>query len=188
MSAPPVKDRFCSFCGTEFPPPLAYPRTCPSPSCGITLWANPIPVCVLLVPVRDGARRGLLLLRRGIEPRRGMLALPGGFLEEHETWQEGAARELREELDVTVAPDSLRPSWFTSTAPRPNRVLLFCEAPTLDVTSLPPFTANHETAERGVAWGPDGLDALMAFPLHHEAARRWFEANGVTGAHGYAPR
>lgn len=186
MSAPPVKDRFCSFCGAEFAPPLAYPRTCASPSCGITVWANPIPVGVLLVPVRDGDRRGLLLLRRGIPPREGYLALPGGFLEEHETWQEGAARELREELGVIVSPASLRPAGFVSTAPRPNRVLLFCESAEVARDTLPPFTANHETVERGIAWGPAGLDALMAFPLHLEAAQRWFEAQGITGPHAYA--
>jgi ADP-ribose pyrophosphatase YjhB (NUDIX family) len=184
----PVKDRFCSFCGTAYPEPLTYPRRCPAAACGVEVWANPIPVCVLLVPVREGDRVGLLLLRRGIEPRRGMLALPGGFLEEHETWQVGAARELREELDVVVAAEALRPSWFVSTAPRPNRVLLFCEAPELDAAALPDFTANHETAERGVAWGPAGLDAEMAFGLHAEAARRWFEARGVAGPHAYAAR
>ena len=181
----PVKDRFCSFCGTAFEPPLVYPRTCPSPACGIPIWANPIPVCVLLVPLRDGERLGILLHRRGIEPRAGLLALPGGFLEEHESWQEGAARELREEVDLRVEPELLRPSWFASSAPRPNRVLLFCEAPVVEVAALPRFTPDVEAPERGVVWGAEGLDPLMAFPLHAEAVRRWFEAKGIDGAHGY---
>jgi len=37
-----------------------------------------------LIPVHDG----LLFVRRGIEPRKGKLALPGGFINLGETWQE----------------------------------------------------------------------------------------------------
>jgi ADP-ribose pyrophosphatase YjhB (NUDIX family) len=181
----PIKDRFCSYCGTAFEPPLLYPRTCPSPACNITLWANPIPVCVLLVPVRDGDRLGLLIHRRGIERRAGYLALPGGFLEEHESWQVGAARELHEELDLTVDPETLQPTWYASTTPRPNRVLLFCEAPVVEVKALPKFKPDVEAPERGAVWGAEGLDPLMAFTLHMEAIRRWFEARGIDAPHGY---
>lgn len=184
---PPVKDRHCSYCGAAYEEPLAYPRTCPDPACGITVWANPIPVCVLLVPVRDGDRTGLLVLRRGIEPQRGRLALPGGFLEEHESWQEGGARELGEELGVAVDPAAMAPFWFASSAPRPNRLLLFSTAAAVDRGELPAFAASHEAEERGVVYGPDGLDALLAFPLHAEAARRWFAAHRIHGPHDYAP-
>ncbi len=180
-----MRDRFCSYCGTAYAEPLSYPRTCINAACGVTVWSNPIPVCVALVPVRRGDEVGLLALRRGIEPRLGLLALPGGFLEDHESWQGGAARELREEVDVVIDPKSLRPFWYASSAPRPNRVLLFSEATPVDLASLPPFTPNHETLERGVVWGPDGLDEVFAFPLHAEAARRWFDAAGVTGPHGW---
>ena len=50
----------------------------------------------------------LLWVRRAIEPRRGSWAIPGGYLEQGETLQEGAARELREEAGVIVAPDDLQ--------------------------------------------------------------------------------
>ena len=97
----------------------------------------------------------------------------------------GAARELHEEVGLRVDPEALRPSWFASTAPRPDRVLLFCEAPAVEVAALPRFTPDVEAPERGAVWGPEGLDPLMAFPLHMEAVRRWFEAKGVRGVHGY---
>lgn len=180
-----IKDRHCSFCGTAFVEPLVYPRRCPNAACGVEVWANPIPVCVVLVPVRRGEDTGLLVLRRGIAPQQGTLALPGGFLEEHETWQVGAARELREELDVEIDPAGVDPFWFASTDPRPNRVLLFATATALDAGDLPPFSANHETAERGVVFGPDGLDEAFGFSLHVEAARRWFASLRIAGPHGY---
>jgi NADH pyrophosphatase NudC (nudix superfamily) len=69
---------FCHFCGTALPAG-PYPRTCPG--CGTQIWANPVPVAVVLVPIGGG----LLVIRRAVQPGRGKLALPGGFVEEHET-------------------------------------------------------------------------------------------------------
>ncbi len=182
---PPARDTYCSFCGTAYAPPLAYPRSCPS--CKTQVWANPIPVSVVLVPVARDGRTGLLVVRRGIEPGRGKLALVGGFLEEHETWAEGGAREIREETGVVVDAASLAPFWFTSTSPRPNRVLLFSIAgpAPVDGGALEAFEANAETLERGLVFGPGGLAEVFAFALHVEAARRFFEARGADGPHGF---
>jgi ADP-ribose pyrophosphatase YjhB (NUDIX family) len=180
-----MRDAFCSHCGKAFDPPLAYPRTCGG--CKVQIWANPIPVSVVLVPiVRAKERMGLLVVRRGIPPGEGKLALVGGFLEEHETWAEGGVREVREETGVVVPSDGLETFWFTSTQPKPNRVLLFSMAKPLDVAHVAAFTPNKETRERGLVFGPDGLDDVFAFPLHVEAARRFFAAHGRTGSHDFA--
>jgi ADP-ribose pyrophosphatase YjhB (NUDIX family) len=178
-----ARDTFCSYCGVAYPPPLRYPRTCAG--CKTQVWANPIPVSVPLVPVTLGGRTGLLVIRRAIEPQKGKLAIAGGFVEEQETWAEGGAREIREEADVAVDPAKLTPFWFTSTAPRPNRVLLFSVSEPLDAGALAPLSPNAEVSERGIVFGPDGLEAIFAFPLHAEAARRFFAERGITGAHGY---
>jgi ADP-ribose pyrophosphatase YjhB (NUDIX family) len=151
------------------------------------VWANPIPVSVVLVPVVSGGRTGLLVVRRGIEPGRGKLAIVGGFLEEHETWQEGGAREVREETGVKIDASSLSPFWFTSTEPRPNRVLLFSIAADVEAAHLAPFEPNTETLERGLVFGPDGLDEAFAFPLHAEAARRFFAERGLDGPASPSP-
>jgi ADP-ribose pyrophosphatase YjhB (NUDIX family) len=153
--------------------------------CGVQIWANPIPVSVVLQPVVHEGRTGLLVVRRAIEPRRGLLALVGGFLEEHETWAEGGAREIREEAGVAIDPAKLEPFWFTSTAPRPNRVLLFSTGAPIDAGALGAYVQNAEASERGLVFGPGGLDEAFAFPLHVEAARRFFAARGLGGEHGY---
>ena len=177
-----LRDTYCSYCGTAYETASDYPRTCPS--CKTQVWANPIPVSVVLVPILHGGRIGLLVVRRDIEPRRGKLALVGGFLEEDETWQQGGAREIHEETGVVVDPGTLTTMWFTSTEPRPNRVLLFSVAASVD-GELPPFAPNRETSERGLVFGPDGLGEVFAFPLHAEAARRYFAEHGITGPHDF---
>ncbi|CAN5820171.1 NUDIX domain-containing protein [soil metagenome] len=179
----PVRDTFCSFCGAAYPTPLAYPRTCAG--CQTQVWANPIPVSVVLVPVVKNGRTGLLVVRRAIEPRKDKLAIVGGFLEEHETWAEGGAREVREETGVIIDAATVTPLYFVSTSPRPNRVLLFSVAAPLEVAALGTYSPDKETSERGLVFGPDGLDDLFAFPLHAEAGRRFFSDRGITGHHSY---
>ena len=178
---PPLRDRFCSSCGTQYSEPLAYPRRCAAHGCGLVVWANPIPVAVVLVPVRIDARTGLLVVRRGIEPGRGRLALAGGFVEAHETWQTAATREVREEVGIAIDPSSLRVFDCVSTVPRPDRVLLFSVAASVDAADFPPFVANDEASGRGVIFGPAGLDDSFAFTLHASAARRWFAEQGLDG-------
>jgi 8-oxo-dGTP diphosphatase len=52
--------------------------------------------------------RNILFIRRRNEPFKGMLALPGGFVDEDETVPHAALRELAEETSVTVSENQLR--------------------------------------------------------------------------------
>lgn len=45
---------------------------------------------------------GVLLIRRGKEPRRGRWSLPGGAVELGETVRQAAEREIKEECDVEI--------------------------------------------------------------------------------------
>ena len=180
-----LRDAFCSYCGAAFPPPLRYPRACGE--CHTTIWANPIPVSVVLAPIVTEGRTGLLVVRRVGPPGDGKLALVGGFLEEHESWAEGGAREVREETGVVIDPRALTPLTFASSAPRPNRVLLFSVAAPLDAGGLGPYVPSAETSQRGLVFGPGGLAEVFAFPLHVEAASRFFADRGLTGEHAFVP-
>jgi ADP-ribose pyrophosphatase YjhB (NUDIX family) len=52
--------------------------------------------------------QNLLWVQRNLEPKRGLWAIPGGFLENGETLAQGAARELYEEAGVFVPAASLQ--------------------------------------------------------------------------------
>jgi ADP-ribose pyrophosphatase YjhB (NUDIX family) len=92
---------YCPACGTPFANSQTWPRQCQS--CGRQQFRNPIPVSVVLLPVDDG----VLAIRRAIPPAVGKLALPGGFVNWGESWQEAGAREVREETGLTVSPEEL---------------------------------------------------------------------------------
>lgn len=159
----------CSYCGTAYVPDSAWPRTCAS--CGETMWLNPLPVSLLLVPVRmdDGGPDGLVLVRRDIEPARGELCLPGGFLEFGESWTEGAVRELREEAGLHADPDDVTVFDVRST---PRHVLVFGIVPPRDFAGMPPSAPTEESTEWVVLREP----RTVAFPAQTNVIARYFAA------------
>ena len=50
----------------------------------------------------------VLLIRRGRHPGQGLLALPGGFIDERETAYQSALRELQEETGFSLLPSDMR--------------------------------------------------------------------------------
>ncbi len=73
-------------------------------SCGHIAYVNPRLV-VTALPVNDAGE--IVLIKRGLEPGRGLWAQPGGFLEIDETPTEGAIRETLEETGLVIAPGSI---------------------------------------------------------------------------------
>lgn len=73
-----------------------------------TWSAAPYPPVLVTVDcvVKCGAH--VLLIRRGEAPGKGLLAVPGGFMEQRETTRRSALRELEEETHLDVSDDDLR--------------------------------------------------------------------------------
>jgi ADP-ribose pyrophosphatase YjhB (NUDIX family) len=68
------------------------------PACDHIHYVNPLNV-VGTLPVWGNQ---VLLCKRNIEPRKGFWTLPAGFMEMHETTEEGALRETDEEAGARV--------------------------------------------------------------------------------------
>jgi ADP-ribose pyrophosphatase YjhB (NUDIX family) len=122
---------------------------------------------MVLLPVLTGDREGLIVIRRDIEPARGELALPGGFIETGETWQEGAVRELREETGIDAEPGEVRLFDAVSTY---GTINLFALLPARHVAELPPSAPRDEVTEWLVITQPRQL----AFPTATDAVARYF--------------
>lgn len=159
----PKKNSHCSYCGQAFDVDQAWPRTCAS--CGNTTFLNPVPVAVVLVPID----LGLLVVRRNIEPKRGWLALPGGYINYGESWQAAGAREVFEETGLQLDPDHIR-EFRVKSAPD-STLLIFGLAQPIGLADLPPFVPNEETQEIKIITAPEEL----AFSLHTEVVRDYFD-------------
>ncbi|MFB6716107.1 MULTISPECIES: NUDIX domain-containing protein [unclassified Streptomyces] len=169
-SEKPVKDSHCGSCGAPYAAstsPTTWPRTCAV--CGDTAYRNPLPVAVALLPVTDRDGTGLVTVIRAIPPRRGGLALPGGFIDHDEDWRHAVVRELREETGIEADEQDVRLADALS-APD-GHLLLFGLLPERPAAELPPSGPTEETSGFRLLRSP----AELAFPLHTLAARTWFE-------------
>jgi 8-oxo-dGTP pyrophosphatase MutT (NUDIX family) len=155
---------FCGFCGAEFAVEQVWPRMCAA--CGNITYHNPLPVAVVIAPVDLGGRVGVLAVRRAIAPRAGWLALPGGFIEVGESWQEAAARELREETGVVVHPTAVR---VFDVCSAPDVLIVFGQVDPLPHAALPPLLPTAEASAIVILTEPVDL----AFPLHTAALRKY---------------
>lgn len=97
-----LKYPFCPKCGQAMKAKTIETETlpvCQNPDCGFISWQNSKPCVSVLLTNEQGQ---LMLTERGIEPEKGKLDLPGGFLKEGEHPEAGAKREIQEELGVEV--------------------------------------------------------------------------------------
>jgi ADP-ribose pyrophosphatase YjhB (NUDIX family) len=157
----PVINSCCSYCGTKYPAGELWPKICRH--CGNTNYLNPIPVVVLLVPVGNG----LVVARRNIEPQKGTLVLPGGYLDLGETWQEGAAREMLEETGIQVSAGEI--TLYDVSNGLDNTLVISGLAAKQPRSCLKPFSSS-ETQEIDLIEEPIEL----GFPLHNLLVRRYF--------------
>lgn len=153
----------CSFCGHRYPPAAAWPRRCQA--CHNTSYLNPLPVVVMLLPIG----KGLVVIRRNIEPQKGSLTLPGGYLDLGETWQQGARRELREETGIDVTEQEI--GLYDVQNGLDDTLVIFGLAKPQPVQLLQPFS-SAETQEVALILHPIEL----GFPMHTEVMQRFFTA------------
>jgi ADP-ribose pyrophosphatase YjhB (NUDIX family) len=82
------------------------------PACGFVFYLNAAASTAAIIEAGDE----ILFAVRGREPGKGLLDLPGGFIDPGERAEEGLIRELREELGLVVAEDD-----FSFLCSYPNR-------------------------------------------------------------------
>jgi 8-oxo-dGTP diphosphatase len=63
---------------------------------------NPVPAVDFIISKDDNSK--ILLVRRKNDPFKGMLSIPGGFINEGETAEDAMTREAKEETSLVVEP------------------------------------------------------------------------------------
>lgn len=92
--------KFCPRCGSKLKKAKQENRqrlVCSS--CGFIFYGNAKPTVTAIITDKNNQ---VLLVKRGVEPKKNFWDLPGGFLEEDEHPKDGLKRELEEELGVKV--------------------------------------------------------------------------------------
>lgn len=89
--------RHCPKCAASV---QAGKNTLECSACGLSYFFNPTVAAAAYI--FDADRRALFI-RRAKEPAKGLLAIPGGFLDIGESAEDGLRREVREEVGIEIA-------------------------------------------------------------------------------------
>ncbi len=88
--------KYCNLCGDQFKTQEKSVLICGQKH---RFYINP-KICI--GALLTNSQNHLLLVKRKIEPQKGLWDIPGGFIEVGETLEEGTQRELSEELNITA--------------------------------------------------------------------------------------
>ena len=158
----------CPHCARNDEHPLVCDR------CGWRWYANPKPAAaVLLERTADGSEPHVLLLRRAVEPGLGGWDLPAGYLDPHESFEQAARREAREESGLDVELVELSGVYHS---PAANAVTAVFRARSTDPDAgvrLDFESSDHAWVPRSSlpAWLPRVAFASMARALEDWARR-----------------
>jgi ADP-ribose pyrophosphatase YjhB (NUDIX family) len=153
---------------------MPWPKKCDR--CQNISYINPLPVVVMMIPVLMDDRfygvgsRGLLVEQRNIEPQKGKWALPSGYIDAGETWQQAAVREMKEELGIPSKTEEF--SLYDVVSAMNGNLLVFCRF-NLQLTDfekfLNLFEPNEEVSDIARYFQPTQL----SFPTHTELANKF---------------
>ena len=94
---------FCPKCGSEdFEIHSPLSRHCNH--CGFTYYQNPRASTAAFILNGKGE---LLIARRAKDPAKGTLDLPGGFVDNEETAEQGMVREIKEETGLEITTENI---------------------------------------------------------------------------------
>lgn len=94
---------YCPKCGFKFN--KQQPNLLLCPNCNLHYYVNPAPTSSIILLNKN---REILFVVRKYDPKKGMLDLPGGFINVNETLEQGMIRELKEELGIDMGLSSIK--------------------------------------------------------------------------------
>lgn len=145
LSAGETQIRYCPRCAAG---DLRWPsrKNFLCPSCGFTLYLN---VAAAVAVIIESQGKILFGIRKN-DPKKGMLDLPGGFVDPGETAEECARREVREETGLELGRTSFLTSFPNSYLYRQITYDTLDIVLTVSFDTLPEARAGDDLAD--VVW------------------------------------
>ena len=138
------------------------------PACGMVSYVNPIPAAAVVI-IGDGK---ILLVKRGVEPKKGLWSLPAGFIEVDETVHDCAVREVKEETNLDIDLTGILNVYTIFDDPRYVCLLVVYTAEIIGGSLAP-----GDDADETKYFAPDELPEI-AFRKHYEAVVEAFRRLG----------
>jgi ADP-ribose pyrophosphatase YjhB (NUDIX family) len=165
-------DTHCSYCGTKFLESKGWPRKCFI--CWNESYKNPIPIVVALVPVFQhsmAAQCSWLIEQRNIEPEKGGWALPSGYVDFNESWEDAVVRELQEEVGLSTK----RENWsiYRVVKSTTGNMLIFCTHPGIYQDEIK-FQPNAEVSAVKFPILPE--HEKLCFPIHNQVWEDYYNS------------
>ncbi|MCB1747239.1 MAG: NUDIX domain-containing protein [Gammaproteobacteria bacterium] len=111
----------------------------------------------------------VLLIQRDRAPGRDLWALPGGFLDQHETLEAAVRREVREETGLELAPGSAVANRVFDEPARSlrGRTITHAYHFVLDAAAARPAVAGADDARAAAWWALAELEPALLFEDHY---------------------
>ncbi len=169
------KVTFCPICGHRLEMRYTGERERPvCPNCGFVYYMNPAVAAGTLVE-EEGK---VLLIRRGVEPRKGYWGLPAGYVEADESADEAAVRETMEETGVQVEIDDLLGVYSFGQSISDRGVLILYSAHATS-GAVAPHPGDDATEARFFTPAEVPSHDELAFYSHRLALSEWRRARAV---------
>ncbi len=160
--------KFCSSCGSndieqKIPEGDNRLRYC-CPDCNNIFYENPKVVAGCIAQWQGK----ILMCKRAIQPRVGTWTLPAGFMENHETVQEAAARETFEEATARTSNLELFAIYNLTHI---SQIYMLFKADVVDGQASPGIESleTEFVDEQDIPWGD------LSFPIIDETLKLYFE-------------
>lgn len=168
--------QYCPKCATKLEWQSTGDRARPTcPSCGFVYYFNPVVGAGALVETGGG----VVLVRRGVEPKAGLWCLPSGYVEADELAEAAAVRETQEETGLEIEIDDLLGVYSFGREPQTGVLILY------SAHAIGGQLCAGDDAQEVQSFAPTEMppDDQIAFGTHLQALRDWRRARAILYRH-----
>ncbi len=133
-------------------------------SCHYIHYVNPVPAVAVIIL---NEMNEVVLVKRKYEPMRGYWSLPAGFLENDETVEQTALREVKEETNLNIRLNGLFGVYSADDNPDKKILLVVYRGDLISGTPEP-----GDDAEEAGYFPLQGLPENIAFRCHREILKQ----------------